>query len=88
MSPRQPAQDFSGGSQGKATAYNAGDLGSIAGSGKSPGEGNGTPLQYSGLENSMDGGAWRLQSMWSQRHGHELLTLLSLPYLPRDKPFR
>ena len=60
MSPRQPAEDFSGGSEGKTTAHNAGDLGSIAGSGKSPGEGNGTPLQYAGLENSMDGGAWRL----------------------------
>ena len=57
-------------------------------SSKWSGESNGTPLQYSCLENPMDGGAWRLQSMWSQRHGHELLTLLSLPYLPRDKPFR
>ena len=38
--------------------YNAGDLGSIPGSGRSPGGGNGTPLQYSCLENPMDGGAW------------------------------
>ena len=37
---------------------NAGDLGSIARSGRSPGEGNGNPLQYSCLENSMDGGTW------------------------------
>ena len=37
---------------------NAGDLGSILGSGRSPGEGNGNPLQYSCLENLMDGGAW------------------------------
>ena len=44
-------------SDGKASAYNAGDLGSIPGSGRSPGEGNGNPLQYSCLENPMDGGA-------------------------------
>ena len=50
---------FLGGSDGKASACNAGGLGSIPGSGKSPGEGNGNPLQYSCLENSMDGGAWR-----------------------------
>ena len=48
----------SGGSDGKASAYNAGDSGSIPGSGRSPGEGNGNPLQYSCLENPMDGGAW------------------------------
>ena len=49
---------FPGGSEGTASAYNAGDLGSIPGSGRSPGEGNGSPLQYSGLENAMDRGAW------------------------------
>ena len=43
---------------GKASACNAGDLGSIPGSGRSPREGNGTPFQYSCLENPMDGGAW------------------------------
>ena len=43
---------------GKASAYNEGDPGSILGSGRSPGEGNGNPLQYSCLENPMDGGAW------------------------------
>ena len=48
---------FPGGSDGKASAYNAGDPGSIPGSGRS-GEGNGNPLQYSCLENPMDGGAW------------------------------
>ena len=42
----------------KMSAYNAGDLGSIPGSGRSPGEGNGNPLQYSCLENLMDGGAY------------------------------
>ena len=43
----------------KASAYNAGDLGSISGLGRSPGEGNGKLFQYSCLENSMDGGAWQ-----------------------------
>ena len=50
--------DFPGGSDGKVSAYNAGDLGSILRSGRSLGEGNGNPLQYSCLENPMDGGAW------------------------------
>ena len=49
---------FPGGSEVKASAYNAGDLGSIPGLGRSPGEGNGNPLQYSCLENPMDRGAW------------------------------
>ena len=48
----------SGGSEVKASARNVGDLGSIPESGRSPGEGNGNPLQYSCLENPMDGGAW------------------------------
>ena len=50
--------DFSGGSDSKASVYNLGDLGSIPGSGRSPGEGNGNPLQYYCLENPMDRGAW------------------------------
>ena len=45
---------FPGGSEDKASDCNAGDLGSIPGLGRSPGEGNGNPLQYSGLENSME----------------------------------
>ena len=49
---------FPGGSDGKESVCNAGDLRSIPGSGRSPGEGNGTPLQYSCLENPMDRGAW------------------------------
>ena len=52
-------QDFSGGSDSKASIYNAGDPGSIPGSGRSPGEGNGTPLQHYCLENPMDTGAWQ-----------------------------
>ena len=51
-----PLENFPHGSDGKASAYNAGDLGSIPGSGRSPREGNGNPLQYSCLENPMDGG--------------------------------
>ena len=50
---------FPGGSEGKASGCNAGDPGSIPGSGRSPGEGNGNSLQYSCLEYSMDRGAWR-----------------------------
>ena len=49
---------FLGGSDGKASACNAGDLGSIPRLGRSPGERNGNPLQYSCLENPVDGGAW------------------------------
>ena len=55
---------FPGGSEVKASACHAGDLGSIPGLGRSPGEGNGNPLQYSCLENPMDGGAW-----WATVHG-------------------
>ena len=55
---------FPGGSDGKEFACNAGDLGSIAGLGRSPGEGNGNPLPYSCLENSMDRRAW-----WATVHG-------------------
>ena len=50
---------FPGSSDGKESACNAGNLGLIPGSGKSPGEGNGYPLQYSCLENSMDRRAWQ-----------------------------
>ena len=49
---------FPSGSDGKESACNAGDVGSIPGSGGFTGEGNGNPLQYSCLENSMDRGAW------------------------------
>ena len=50
--------DFPGGSDGKVSAYNVGDQGSVPGLGRFPGEGNGNPLQYSCLENPMDGGTW------------------------------
>ena len=51
---------FPSGSDSKESTCNAGDLGSIPGFGRSPGEGNVYPLQYSGLENSMDRGAWKI----------------------------
>ena len=55
---------FPGGSEGKESACNAGDLGLIPGLGRSPGAGNSYPLLYSGLENSMDRGVW-----WSTVYG-------------------
>ena len=69
-----------GGAEVKASACNVGDLGSIPGSGKSAEEGNGNPLQYSCLENPMDGGAW-----WSTVHGlqrvrHNWATSLHFTY--------
>ena len=61
---------FSGGSDSEESACNAGDLSSIPGSGRSSGEGNGNPLQYSCLENSMDRGTCGLHSMGLQRIRH------------------
>ena len=58
LSCSQSIIGFPGGSEVKASACNAGDLGSIPGLGRVPGEGNGNPLQYSCLENPMEGGAW------------------------------
>ena len=52
-------RNFPGGSDGKESPCNEGDLGSIPGSGRSPREGNGNPLQSSYLGNTMDSGAWR-----------------------------
>ena len=67
--------NFLGGSVGKQSACKAGDtgdLGSVPGLGKSPGEGNGNPLQYSCLKNPMDRGAWwATQSMGLQRVRHD-----------------
>ena len=51
-------QGFPGGSDGKVSACNAGDLGSVPGLGRFPPEGNGNPLQYSCLENSINEGVW------------------------------
>ena len=57
--PLQYSWGFPRGSDGKESAYNAGDPGSSTGSGKNPEEGNGYPFQYSCLENSMDSRAWQ-----------------------------
>ena len=69
-----PLSGFPHSSVGKESACSAGDLGSIPESGRSPGEGNGNPLQYSCLENPMDRGSW-----WATVHGvtrvtHDLAT--------------
>ena len=65
---------FSCGSAGEQSAYNAGDLGSIPGLGRFPGEGNGNPLQYSCLENPMDRGAWQATVHGVARVRHDLTT--------------
>ena len=64
MLPTPGFLSFLGGSDGKESTCNVGDLGSIPGLGRSPGGGYGNPLQYSGLENPMDRGAW-----WAAIHG-------------------
>ena len=61
-------------SVGKESACNAGDPGSIPGSGRSPGEGNDSPLQYSCLENPMDRGAWQATAHGVAKEGHNLAT--------------
>ena len=70
---------FPDSSVGKESACNAGDLGSIPGSGRSPGEGTGNPPQYSCLENPMDRGAWwalvhGVTKSWTQRVSNFTLT--------------
>ena len=67
---------FPGGSDGKASTCNAGNPGLIPRSGRFPREGNGNPLQYSCLENPMDGGTWWATVHGSQRVGHDWATLL------------
>ena len=69
---------LAGYSDRKVSACNVGDLGLIPGSGRSPGEGNGNLLQYSCLENSMDGGAW-----WTTVHGvtKSRTQLSNIPFL-------
>ena len=89
---------FPGGSDNKESACNVGHMGSIPGLGRSPGEGNGHPLQYSGLENSMDGEIWqptahgvaKSQTQLSDFHftffKTVLLTLLSKKQKSAKKP--
>ena len=69
-------------SVGKESACNAGDLGSVPAFGRSPGEGNGNPLQYSCLENPMDRGAWRATVYGVTRVGHDFVTKP-----PREKKY-
>ena len=81
LNPEPPG--FPGGSDGKASACNAGNLGLIPGSGRSPGEGNGNPLQYSCLENPMDRGtlvgysSWGLKELDMTKRLHFLFFLSS-----------
>ena len=76
-------KDFPGGSDGKASAYNAGDPGSIPGLGRFSGEGNGNPLQYLCLEISWTEESDRLQFMGSQRVRHDWVTSLRLYMSPQ-----
>ena len=69
-------------SVGKESACHAGDLGSIAGSGRSSGEGNGNPLRYSCLENPMDRGAWWATVHGAARVGYDLVA--KPPILRKD----
>ena len=71
---------FPGSSVGKESAGNAGDLGFIPGSGKSPGEGNDYPLRCSRLENFMDRGTWWAKVHAAAKVGHDLVTKSPLPY--------
>ena len=81
-----------GGSDGKESAHSVGDSGSIPGSGRSPEEGNGTPLQYSCLENSMERGAWwaAIKSMGLQgvRHDWEINTHIFLVWFEKTLPLK
>ena len=71
-------RSFPHSSAGKKSACNAGDLGSIPGLGRSPGEGNGNPLQYSCLENSMDRAAWWATVHGVARVGHDWATRVTI----------
>ena len=71
LRPLETFPNFPGGSDGKASAYNAGDPGSIPGLERSPGEGNGYPLQNYHLENSMDKETWWVAYVGLKRVGHD-----------------
>ena len=78
---RLPTPEFLGipcGSACKESAYNAGDLGLIPGLGRSPGEGKGYPLQYSGLEDSMDCIAHGVAKSWTQLSDFHFTSLLNI----------
>ena len=78
---------FSSGSGGTESACNVGDLGSIPGLGRSPGEGNGNPVQYSCLENPMDGGVWwaTVLGVAKSLTGLSDWTELNCPLMDKDK---
>ena len=78
-------QDFPGGSDGKASVYNAGDPGSIPGWGRSAGEGNGNPLQYYCLENPMDRGAQQATVLAVEKSRTRLSTSLHYSVLHYSK---
>ena len=78
------ARGFLGGSDGKESAPSAGDLGSIPGWGRSPGKGNGNPLQFSCLENPMERGAWWLQSRGRKEADTAEQLILSLSRVQRN----
>ena len=80
-------KNFPGGAEIKASARNVGDLGSIPGSGRSSAEGNGNPLQYSCLENPMDGGALWATVHRSQRVGHDFTFIFTLVCLVPDDDY-
>ena len=67
------------------TTCNAGDPGSIPGLGRSPGEGNGNPLQYSCLGNPMDGGAWQATVHRVSRVGHDLMTTTTITLMYKER---
>ena len=80
--------DLPGGSDSKVSAYNTGDPGSIPGSGRSPGEGNGNPLHYLAWKIPWKEDAGRLQSMGSQRVGHDWATSLAFPAHNASAPIK
>ena len=79
MGPNQQTMGFLHSSINKECACNSGDPGSIPGSGRSPGEGNGNPLLYSCLENLMDRRAWQATVYGVPSVGHNLVTKPPLP---------
>ena len=75
---------FPGGSDSKESVCNAGDLGLIPGLGRSLGDGNGNPLQYSCMENSMDGGTWQATVHWVAKSWTLWSDFTILLQIPRD----
>ena len=72
--PIEVLHKFPGSSVGKESACSAGDPGLVTGSGRSPGQGNGNPLQYSCLDNPMDRGAWQATVRGAARVRHNVAT--------------